>query len=174
MEDGKDIHNAMSEAGARLVDLAKAAIDSAADSQRPSDRYGVFIAISDIRSSLATIKRSIDDMYNQLSLDIADEMLDEGVESVKVGGRTIYIREDRYPKIKGEDRDEAVEALAACNATAHLVNKAINLQSLRAAMFGSDPIFETTEDGEPVIPSELSDYLGYDSKIVARVAGRGS
>ena len=95
---------------------------------------------------------------------LLEDMTAQGIQHVKVNGKTVYISELLAPSLK-QDREALTAALVGNEATAWLVKPSYNANSLGAVLRGGE---RKDNLGNPIIPNHLADFVELKSVFSLR------
>lgn len=148
----------------------------------------LYIQLSKIKDEANAWAKRVQAAYDAVEPDVVDYFKNEGKQSDKRQGRTVYLAKELWPRINDEDlmgslpedaskeliaetreraRARLIEALAADPTTEHLVKSSYNNQTLRSYILHDCE--EDPETLEKVIPEHLEGLLGVSERWRAKV-----
>ncbi len=90
-----------------------------------------FVALEDEKSGLKTRLKAIESRLGELDESLTQQFLDDGIQSTKIDGRTVYLHRDIYASAKDGDKESVVAALKECD-LGQYVKEDYNANSLKA------------------------------------------
>lgn len=90
-----------------------------------------FVALEKEKATLKARLKAIDSRLTELDESIAAQFVSDGVQSMRIDGRTVYLHRDIYASAKDGARDAVVAALRDCD-LGQYVKEDYNANSLTA------------------------------------------
>ena len=96
-----------------------------------TDELKEFVALEKEKATLKARLKAIDSRLTELDESIAQQFVSDGVQSMRIDGRTVYLHRDIYASAKDGARDAVVAALRDCD-LGQYVKEDYNANSLTA------------------------------------------
>ncbi len=90
-----------------------------------------FVALEEEKADLKARLKAIETRLVELDELITRQFLDDGIQSTRIDGRTVYLHRDIYASPKDGDKQAVAAALKACN-LGQYVREDYNANSLKA------------------------------------------
>lgn len=90
-----------------------------------------FVALEDEKGTLKTRLKAIESRLGELDESLTRQFIDDGIQSTRIDGRTVYLHRDIYASAKDGDKEAVIVALKACNLSQY-VREDYNANSLKA------------------------------------------
>lgn len=90
-----------------------------------------FVALEDEKAAIKTRLKTIENRLGELDESLTNEFLEDGIQSTKIDGRTVYLHRDLYASAKEGDKEAVVAALKQCD-LGQYVKEDYNANSLKA------------------------------------------
>jgi hypothetical protein len=90
-----------------------------------------FVALEDEKADIKARLRAIESRLGELDESLTKQFLDDGIQSTRIDGRTVYLHRDIYASAKDGDKEAVVAALKACD-LGQYVKEDYNANSLKA------------------------------------------
>ena len=90
-----------------------------------------FVALEEEKSNLKSRLKAIESRLGELDESLTKQFLDDGIQSTRIDGRTVYLHRDIYASAKDGAKDAVVAALKACD-LGQYVKEDYNANSLKA------------------------------------------
>ncbi len=90
-----------------------------------------FVALEDEEDALKATLKVIGTRLAELSESLTQQFVQDGIQSTRIDGRTVYLRRDIYASAKDGNKEAVVAALKACN-LGQYVKEDYNANSLKA------------------------------------------
>lgn len=120
----------------------------------------LLIAVKDRRDWHRGQEEKYKELYDSMREELGEEWFEEGRESEKINGRTIYRTHNIRAYIKVAKIEEAVPILKAREDTNGLPKMGVNSNSLTAWV----KELERDQNDKPIIPEELKGYIDISDK----------
>jgi hypothetical protein len=131
-----------------------------------TDLLRKWLALDDRKRQLKADLESVMADLDEINEAVQAQFADNGIDNIRLDGRTVYISCDRWPRAKGGDKPALVEALRR-NGLEQYVKEDFNTQSLRGLTNEMIRNYEAeltperraTFSVNDAIPEGLRDYL---------------
>jgi len=90
-----------------------------------------FVALEGEKATIKTRLKAIETRLGELDESLTKQFLDDGIQSTRIDGRTVYLRRDLYASAKDGDKEAVVTALKSCD-LGQYVKEEYNASSLTA------------------------------------------
>jgi predicted nuclease with TOPRIM domain len=125
-----------------------------------------FVALEGEKSDLKTRLKAIESRLGELDESLTKQFIEDGIQSTRIDGRTVYLHRDIYASAKDGDKEAVIVALKECDLSQY-VREDYNANLLKA--FVREMVHEAEEkarlegrvldDPAQAVPARLAETI---------------